>query len=144
LPLLIAPIAAGHADVATASPYHPLGGVGIVPLWRLFLSRSASWVYRRLLPVRLYTYTSCCRAYRASVARRLSFTDPGFLGITELMVSAILGGLRVVEVPAHLGGRSHGVSKMRTFQILFKHLALVSRVVLDRWHLLRRREVPSG
>ena len=36
------------ADIVTASPYHPDGGVENVPPWRLLLSRGASFIYRRL------------------------------------------------------------------------------------------------
>jgi glycosyltransferase involved in cell wall biosynthesis len=129
---LVAPIAAGRADLVTASPYHPRGAVADVPRWRLLLSRTASRLYRRVLPVRLHTYTSCCRAWRAAVAPALVARHPGFLGVTELLVSVIAAGWRVSEVPARLEPRRHGVSKMRTLRVLRGHLGLLLRLAVAR------------
>jgi dolichol-phosphate mannosyltransferase len=109
-----------------------------VPGWRLALSRGASRLYRWLLPVPLHTYTSGCRAWAGPVARRIVVRHPGFLGVTEMLVDAILAGLRVSEVPARLDVRRHGVSKMRTLSVLAGHLGLMAR-------LLRRGPVaPAG
>lgn len=129
---LIAPIADGAADVVTASPYHPGGAVVNVPTWRLTLSRAASWIYRQVLPTPLYTYTSCCRAYRRAVLPGLAFRDPGFLGVAEMLVAAIQARLRVVEVPARLERRQYGVSKMRTLRLVRGHLGLLSRILVGR------------
>ena len=52
------------ADVVTASPYHPDGGVANVPAYRLILSRGASFLYRVALRRDVHTYTSIFRAYR--------------------------------------------------------------------------------
>ena len=65
------PLLGDDAAMVTASPYHPLGGVRNVPGWRLFLSRGASWLYRRTLRQKLATYTSCFRVYRKSAVADL-------------------------------------------------------------------------
>ena len=140
---LIAPILAGQADVVSASPYHPGGAVVNVPAWRLALSRAASWIYRQLLPVPLYTVTSCCRAYRASILSQLTFTNPGFLGVSEMLAAAVLARLRIVEVPARLTRRRYGVSKMKTASVLRDHLGLIWRLAADRWRL-RAAEIVHG
>ncbi|MDP3938611.1 MAG: glycosyltransferase family 2 protein, partial [Deltaproteobacteria bacterium] len=54
---MLAELRATAADLVVASPYHPRGRVEGVPGWRLILSRGASWIYRLLLPVKLYSYT---------------------------------------------------------------------------------------
>lgn len=43
------PLLTDDVDMVTASPYHKKGGVRNVPNWRLFLSKGASWLYRRTL-----------------------------------------------------------------------------------------------
>src|SRR5262245_61572472 len=58
------PLLVDGVDLVTASPYHPAGHVRNVPAWRLFLSRIASFLYRRKLRQQLFTYTSCFRVYR--------------------------------------------------------------------------------
>jgi dolichol-phosphate mannosyltransferase len=121
VPELLAPLRDG-ADLVTASPYHPRGRVVGVSGWRLVLSRGLSWLYWAVLPVRLYTYTSCFRAYRASRLRDLDAPDDGFLAVTQLLVNAIERDMRVVEVPAVLTTRRFGQSKIRVVRVAWSHL----------------------
>jgi len=119
-------------DVVTGSPYHPDGEVVNVPGWRLFLSKTLSHLYWVIVPVHLYTYTSCFRAYRREALPLLESRDPGFLAVTELLVSAILKGLRVAELPARLTSRRFGQSKIRTAAVALSHLRYIAHVVLMR------------
>jgi dolichol-phosphate mannosyltransferase len=120
------------ADIVTASPYHPKGAVEGVPAWRLLLSRGASRLYRFLLPIKLYSYTACFRVFRRDAVERLRFRDPGFLGVSEMLASAILQGLKVVEWPTSLRLRRTGASKMRTFSVIGDHLRFMTRLALLR------------
>jgi len=119
-------------DVVTGSPYHPDGEVVNVPGWRLLLSKTLSHLYWIIVPVHLYTYTSCFRAYRREALAVLDSRDPGFLAVTELLVSAILKGLRVAELPARLTSRRFGQSKIRTAAVAMSHLRYLARVLLAR------------
>jgi polysaccharide deacetylase family protein (PEP-CTERM system associated) len=65
------PKLAPSVALVTASPYHPAGRVLNVPRWRLGLSHGASFLYRRVLRHKLWTYTSCFRVYR-----RAALADP--------------------------------------------------------------------
>lgn len=121
---------ASGAGLVVASPYHPRGGVEGVPGWRLILSRGASWIYRMLLPVKLYSYTPCFRVMRREVVEHLEFEDPGFLGISQMLASAILQGFKVVEWPITLRRRVTGVSKMRSLSVMRDHLRFMSRLML--------------
>ena len=126
LPLL------AHADVVTASPYHPRGGVRNVPRWRLFLSRTLSAAYRALLRRDLRTWTSCFRVYRRRAVVDLPLVHEGFLGTAELLVRVLRRGGRVVEHPCVLEARLLGVSKMRVVRTVFGHLRLLWQVLLGR------------
>ncbi|MGQ0538132.1 MAG: glycosyltransferase [Gemmatimonadaceae bacterium] len=121
----------GGADLVTASPYHPDGRMRHVPRWRLFLSHTLSQLYSRRLNSGIHTYTSCFRAYRRSRFAGLALSYRGFLGIAELIVRALLGGLRVVEVPASLEGRLLGKSKLRVLPVIRGHLRILRE--LDQW-----------
>lgn len=132
VPALLAALRDG-ADVVTASPYHPRGRVAGVVLWRLLLSRSLSYVYWLLLPVRLYTYTSCFRAYRTSRVRELDAPDDGFLAVSQLLIDAILRGMRVVEVPATLTPRRFGQSKIRVVSVMMSHLREIGGLLRQRF-----------
>lgn len=109
-------------DVVTGSPYHPRGEVVGVDGWRLLLSKTLSRMYWVILPQRLYTYTSCFRAYRREIIPRLTARHDGFLAVTQLLVSAILQRARVAEIPACLTSRRFGRSKLRVIRVIFSHM----------------------
>ncbi|MFO0935673.1 MAG: glycosyltransferase family 2 protein [Gemmataceae bacterium] len=118
--------------LVTASPYHPEGQVRNVPKWRLLLSRGASWMYRRVLKNKLYTYTSCFRVYRKSAVQSLPIVSGNFLGIAELVGRLDLVGGKIVEHPTTLDVRMLGRSKMKTLRTIFGHLRLMGRLTLAR------------
>ena len=123
-------------DLVTASPYHPQGEVVGVERWRLVLSKTLSRFYWLVLPQRLHTYTSCYRAYRREVLSRITLDNDGFLGVTEVLVSAILNGARVAELPTRLTRRRFGTTKIRLLQVSLSHLFYIPRVM---WARLRGR-----
>jgi dolichol-phosphate mannosyltransferase len=119
-------------DIVTGSPYHPDGEVVGVQGWRLFLSKSLSRLYWMILPLRLYTYTSCFRAYRREILPNLQLDDDGFLAVTQLLISAILKGFSVVEVPARLTKRQFGQSKIRVVRVVISHIRYIFYVIFLR------------
>lgn len=121
------------ADMVTASPYHREGGVRNVPQWRLFLSKGASFLYRRVLTSQLDTYTSCFRVYRKSSVEKLQPQENGFLGVAELLGLLDLAGGRIIEFPAVLNVRLFGSSKMKTLRTIGGHLGLLSRLASQKW-----------
>ena len=122
------PLLTETTDLVTASPYHNLGGVRNVPEWRLFLSKGASFLYRRVLRSKLDTYTSCFRVYRRSSVIDLPIEEEGFLGVAEMLGRLDLQGGRIVEFPAVLEVRLFGFSKMKTARTIFGHLKLLSKL----------------
>lgn len=127
------PMLAEGVDMVTASPYHRAGGVRNVPGWRLFLSKGASWLYRRTLRSKLDTYTSCFRVYRRSSVADLPLSENGFLGVAEMLGRLDLRGGKIVEHPAVLEVRLFGFSKMKTARTIFGHLTLLSRLAKIRF-----------
>lgn len=134
------PLLDAQTSVVTGSPYHPLGSVRRVPAWRLFLSRTLSATYRRLLHNKLYTYTSCFRVYRRSAMTNIELRSPGFLGMAEMIAELDRCGKRVREFPAVLESRILGHSKMRTLRVILQHLSLLQRLLRERLFSRQRRE----
>lgn len=126
------PLLTEGVDLVTASPYHPQGKVLNVPNWRLSLSKAASFLYRRVLPQRLYTYTSCFRVYRRNAILALSLREQGFLGVAELVGQLGLRNAHVIEHPAVLAVRVLGHSKMKVLRTVLGHLRLLSRLLFQR------------
>ena len=126
------PLLADDVDMVTASPYHKSGGVRNVPEWRLFLSRGASFLYRRVLEAKLDTYTSCFRVYRRSSVVDLNLRERGFLGVAEMLGKLDISGGKIIEYPAVLEVRLFGFSKMKTARTIFGHLNLLSHLYKER------------
>ena len=118
------------ADLVTASPYHPAGGVRNVPGWRLLLSRGLSLGYRVLMASPIRTWTSCCRVYRREAVAALPLANPRFLGTAEWLVRVLRRGGTVAEHPCVLEARLVGVSKMRTLRTIAGHLRLLAEVLV--------------
>ena len=126
------PLLTEDVDMVTASPYHEKGGVRNVPEWRLFLSKGASWLYRRALRSKLDTYTSCFRVYRRASVVNLQIKEKGFLGVAEMLGRLDLNGGKIIEYPAVLEVRLFGFSKMKTARTIFGHLKLLSQLSKSR------------
>jgi hypothetical protein len=116
----------------TASPYHPEGKVLNVPGWRLALSKISSFLYRRVLRQKLYTYTSCFRVYRRSAVADLRLRYGGFLGVAELIGQMDLRGGKIIEYPTTLAVRMLGRSKMKVLRTILGHLRLMGRLLWMR------------
>ena len=127
------PLLTEDVDLVTASPYHKAGGVRNVPGWRLFLSKGASFLYRRVLRSKLDTYTSCFRIYRRASVIDLNIQEKGFLGVAEMLGRLDLNGGKIVEHPSVLEVRLFGISKMKTARTILGHLKLLSRLSKMRW-----------
>ncbi len=128
---LLKKIEAG-ADLATASPYHPLGAVDGVPRWRLLLSKTLSLLYRKLTGSTIHTYTALARAQRMkTVASTLSARND-FTFLAEVLLNSLRQKLKVEEVPAILRTRKFGVSKMKTLRTILRHIELIVQFLLNR------------
>ena len=136
--LRMLPLMDEGVDLVTASPYHKDGGVRNVPGWRLFLSKGASFLYRRVLRSKLDTYTSCFRVYRRSAFADMELDETGFLGVAEMLGRVDLAGGKIVEFPAVLEVRLFGISKMKTAKTVAGHLKLLTR--LAKLRLFRKSE----
>jgi polysaccharide deacetylase family protein (PEP-CTERM system associated) len=123
------PLLTDGIDLVTASPYHPQGHVRNVPAWRLSLSRTASFLYRRVLRQKLFTYTSCFRVYRRSAVLDLDVRENGYLGIAEMLAQLDRAGSMIVEYPATLEVRLLGRSKLKIYRTILGHLRLIARLL---------------
>ena len=122
------------AQIAAATPFAE-GGVAGASAFRIFVSRACSAAYRVVLRRRaqgVRTFTCAFRAYRAEVLRASPWRADGFLAAAEILCRALLAGVRVVEVPSTLRGRTAGASKMRLWRTALAHVSLLARLALTR------------
>lgn len=103
VPLLIAPILAGDADMTFGSRFAGLGDPrsGGMPLYRFIGNRVTTLLENAMLRVRFTEMHSGMRAYTRASLMSLPFKGypDDYVFDSHLLVDAILSGQRVVEVP---------------------------------------------
>jgi len=98
LPLLLAPIVEGHADITIGSRLARPGTPGALP-WH---SRLGNWLAARII-THLYEHKISdlgpFRAVRADVLRAVELEETTYGWAVELILKGLVRGFRIVEVP---------------------------------------------
>jgi glycosyltransferase involved in cell wall biosynthesis len=98
LPLLLAPITEGRADITLGSRLHGRRSAGALPWHQAFGNRLAASLIRLLYGVKI-TDLGPFRAARADVLRQLDLQENTYGWAVETILKGTLGGFRIVEVP---------------------------------------------
>jgi 2-polyprenyl-3-methyl-5-hydroxy-6-metoxy-1,4-benzoquinol methylase len=133
VPLLIAPILAGDADMTFGSRFagmgDPLGGG--MPRYRYLGNRITTAVQNILLGTRFTDMHSGMRAYTRNCLESLPFLrySEGFSFDAELLVDAVTSGQRVVEVPipTRYTEESSSISIMRSLAYVWRGITYAAR-----------------
>jgi dolichol-phosphate mannosyltransferase len=115
LPTLLAPIAAGEADVVIGSRYTKGGAVTDWGLGRRIVSRGGSTFARVVLGLRQNDLTGGFKAWRAATLAAVPFDGihaGGYVFQIEMTFRASRSGARIREVPITFRDRRVGQSKM--------------------------------
>jgi dolichol-phosphate mannosyltransferase len=150
LPRLLAPLAAGRADLVIGSRYVTGGGVVDWSRGRMFISRGGSLYARLLLTLPCHDLTGGFKAWTSATLRALSFEGVragGYVFQIEMTFRADRVGARIEEVPIVFRDRITGQSKM-TRSIVVEALWVVLRLrgeeVMDRIRQRSAERSPSG
>lgn len=108
---LIAPIAAGEADLVIGSRERGEREVGALAAHQRVGNRFATWLIAVLFGTR-YTDLGPFRAIRRASLEKLGMSDRGFGWTIEMQIRALRRGLRVREVPVRYRRRRGGRSKI--------------------------------
>ena len=98
LPILLAPIAEGHADITLGSRLRSQRSVGALPWHQVFGNRLAAGLIRIFYDLQI-SDLGPFRAARADVLRALALKEPTYGWAVEMILKGALAGFRVVEVP---------------------------------------------
>jgi dolichol-phosphate mannosyltransferase len=109
------------ADIIIASRYVN-GGRAIMPLSRLVLSRILNMFFRWGLGLSVRDVSSGYRMYRSTYIKNHTCTSRNFNILQELLVSAIVDGYSVQEIPFTYESRKHGSSHARIIQFGINYL----------------------
>ena len=149
VPLLIAPILGGYADMTFGSRFaglsDPLGGG--MPMYRLLGNRITTTLENLMLGSRFSEMHSGMRAYTRDCLLSLPFlryTDD-FSFDSQLLVDAITTGQRVVEVPipTRYTQESSSISVIRSLKYVGQSLAYCARQAAARGRRGRRSPVAA-
>lgn len=132
VPRLLAALDAG-AEISIGSRYMAGGSIDYTG-WRLFLSRTANALARRLLRLPMAEYTTSLRAAKlehvpAGLVETIQHDGYGFF--LTCAVSFARAGLSISEIPIHFRDRDHGVSKIPRLEIV-RGAANLTRLVMRR------------
>jgi glycosyltransferase involved in cell wall biosynthesis len=98
LPILLAPIMEGRADITLGSRLYEQRAAGSLPRHQAFGNRLAASLIRLLYGLNL-TDLGPFRAGRADVLRALALEETTYGWAVEMILKGALAGYRVVEVP---------------------------------------------
>ena len=98
LPMLLAPILEGRADITLGSRLSSQSNAGALPWHQSFGNRLAAGLIRVLYGVHI-TDLGPFRAGRAAVLRALQLEEPTYGWAVEMILKGALNGFCIVEVP---------------------------------------------
>ena len=98
LPILLAPIIDGRADVTLGSRLHKQNSAGALPWHQVFGNRLAAGLINFLYGLKI-TDLGPFRAARSDVVRALALEETTYGWAVEMILKGALAGFRVVEVP---------------------------------------------
>ena len=125
IPRLIEALQRAQCDILVGSRFLAASRIDGAPLWKLCLSRVINRLMRRLFGLPVLDKTSGFRVYRAEVLRAVTFENPNFAFLPEILIRAHAAGFRIAEEPIHFIFRVHGRSKMRLWATSLSYLKLL-------------------
>jgi glycosyltransferase involved in cell wall biosynthesis len=141
LPILLAPIAEGRADITVGSRLEADRNSGALPWHQSFGNRLAAGLIRLLFGVKI-SDLGPFRAARASVLRALALEEASYGWAVEMILKGALAGFRIVEVPVSYHPR---IGKSKISGTLKGTMGaawfILSRIV--RYYFQRRRMGPE-
>jgi dolichol-phosphate mannosyltransferase len=147
LPLLIAPIVDGDADLVIGSRYVEGGGVVDWGIGRRVISRGGSLFAKTVLHLSPHDLTGGFKAWRAPTLAAIPFEGihaGGYVFQIEMTFRASRAKARVREVPITFRDRRVGQSKMSRRIIVEALMVVVQLRAEELRHRLPGRRPPSG
>jgi hypothetical protein len=137
---LVAPVAAGEADLAIGSRFIGAGGYRSSATRRIGI-RVLAWVVSRIARQRLTDTTSGFQAANRRTIGLFAGELPHDYPEVEGLVMAIRHGIRVREVPVTMREREHGRSSIGMLGSVYYMIKVLLAVFVD---LFRRKAPPLG
>ncbi len=148
LPQMVAPIAAGAADLVLGSRLK--GGSALkqgMPWWKWVSNRVLTWFENRAFSLHLSEYHTGYRAFRRGVLETVNFAmnSDGFIFDQEIVAQAVVARFRIAEiaVPTRYFAEASSASFLRSVVYGLKILWLLLRYLLHRVRIIRSSQFQS-
>lgn len=115
------------ADIIIASRYVN-GGQGLMPWFRLVLSKILNQIFSRGLDLHVRDMSCGYRLYKAAIIKNRDLESADFDILQELLVSSLIDGYSVLEIPFTYQSRQRGSTYGRVFKFGFSYLKTFSRL----------------
>jgi len=122
----------GDADCVIGSP-KLMGYEEDVPRYRIALSNCGRIIYNIVLGTKITGVTPIFRLYRTEYLKELVLEIEGFGINAEILAKLLFRKRRIVEIPAKLTTRIHGVSSLKTLKEIKAQLFLAVRIL--KWRI---------
>jgi glycosyltransferase involved in cell wall biosynthesis len=139
IPALLGPLEARQADIVQGSRFRGGGALqGGMPLYKYVANRVLTWMENRVFGLRLAEYHSGYMLYRRETLEAIpfrAFAPRGFVFDQEMMITARILGLRVVDlpIPTRYAGE---VSHLRPIPYGIAVLKLMAKYLRGDYHRL--------
>ena len=121
-------------DAIFGSPYMKGGKVEGVSGIRIFPSKVVNILYSLFMKKRLSCWTGIFRMVRLKSIQEIEITNDGFDSVAEIAVKLSKNKSKIVEIPATLGLRIYGESKLSLVRETVGHLKQLNRILLKRFN----------
>jgi dolichol-phosphate mannosyltransferase len=115
------------SDIIIASRYIN-GGRAVMPWLRLVLSKILNLVFSRGLDLKVKDMSSGYRLYKTSILKNRTYQSQDFNILQEILVSVLIDGFTVQEIPFTYQPRRHGASHARVFKFGMKYVQTFSKL----------------
>jgi dolichol-phosphate mannosyltransferase len=115
------------SDIVIASRYVK-GGRAVMPLPRLVLSKILNLIFSRGLDLHIKDMSSGYRLYKSSIVKNQKAESSDFSILQEYLVSAMIDGYSVREIPFTYQPRVHGSSHARILKFGIKYIQTFSKL----------------
>jgi dolichol-phosphate mannosyltransferase len=122
-----------QADCVSGSSYAYPGLMDEITPYRLFLSRCVNWILCSLLSTELTSVSQIFRLYKRFALDEFTITSNNFEINAEIMAKMVMIGKNVVEIPAMLTRRKHGMSKANLRKAVKNYLVLFYRIFRTKY-----------
>jgi dolichol-phosphate mannosyltransferase len=133
MPRLIEALFQRNADIVIGSRKAAGSSIEGAPYWKTTLSNLVNDFMRVLIGMPVKDQTSGYRVYRYEAFQKLSFENPGFAFLPEILLQAHARKLTMVEEPITFIFRTAGESKMKLLPTARSYLTMLAA----RWRFRR-------